>query len=77
MMQDFTIDVKQIQELLSQAVKILSMGNSVVLHKHKGLLWQYLDKKYHGLLKPTNLQSSNRQGSFRGHGNWGYGGPDR
>ena len=53
-MQDFTIDVKHIRELLSQVVKILSMGNSVVLHKRKGLLRQYLDRKYHGLLKLTN-----------------------
>ena len=53
-MQDFTIDVKHIWELLSQAVKILSTGNSVVFHKCKGLMRQYLDRKYHGLLKLTN-----------------------
>ena len=53
-MNEVRFDITQVRELLSQAVKILSTGNSVVLHKCKGLLRQYLDRKYHGLLKPTN-----------------------
>ena len=50
----YQIDVCQLRCLLSQAVKILSTGHSVLLTKRKGLLQPYLDQKFHFLLKPTN-----------------------
>ena len=50
----YQVDVSKLRSLLSQALKILSTGHSVLLTKRKGLLRPYLDQKFHFLLKPTN-----------------------
>ena len=48
------IDLKQIRVWLRNALKILAVGNSVVLLKRYNLLKPYLDQKFHSLLKPSN-----------------------
>ena len=52
------LDVTSLRILLSQALKLLAVGNSVVLLKQKGNLKPYLDGKFHYLLKPTNPMSN-------------------
>ena len=51
---NYQIYVASVRALLSQAVKILSVGHSVLLTKRRGLLKPFLDQKFHFLLKPTN-----------------------
>ena len=51
---DWTLDVRQIRTWLGDAVKILSVGNSVVISKRRSGLRPFLDVKFHHLLKPTN-----------------------
>ena len=56
---DFKIDLKQVRVWLGNALRILAVGNSVVLLKRRNLLKLYLDQKFHGLLKPSNPVSRN------------------
>ena len=51
---DWSLDVWQILTWLGEAIKILSVGNSVVISKCRSGLRPYLDVKFHHLLKPTN-----------------------
>ena len=51
---DWTLDVRQIRTWLGDAMKILSVVNSIVISKHRSGLRPFLDVKFHHLLKPTN-----------------------
>ena len=48
------VNIKQIRVWIGNALKILAVGNSVVLTKRKSNLRPYLDAKFHNLLKTSN-----------------------
>ena len=48
------VDFKQLHVWIGNALKILTVGHSVVLCRRQTILKPYLDTKYHNLLKLSN-----------------------